>query len=62
MTALLEPELRESKVVPEVRQVFSLGKGRAVAGCMVTEGTISRSEKPVSCAKVKWFTKARLQR
>lgn len=46
MTALLEPELRESKSgAAEVRQVFSLGKGRAVAGCMVTEGTISRSGK-----------------
>jgi translation initiation factor IF-2 len=46
MAALLEPELRESKSgAAEVRQVFSLGKGRAVAGCMVTEGTLARSGK-----------------
>jgi translation initiation factor IF-2 len=46
MAALLEPELRERKSgAAEVRQVFSLGKGRAVAGCMVTEGTIGRSGK-----------------
>ncbi len=46
MSALLEPELRESKSgAAEVRQVFSLGKGRTVAGCMVTEGTLTRSGK-----------------
>lgn len=46
MAALLEPELRESKSgAAEIRQVFSIGKGRAVAGCMVTEGTIKRGSK-----------------
>ena len=46
MAALLEPELRESKSgAAEIRQVFSIGKGRSVAGCMVTEGTIKRGSK-----------------
>lgn len=46
MAALLEPELREKKTgAAEIRQVFNLGKGRAVAGCMVTQGTINRGSK-----------------
>ncbi len=39
---ILEPELRENKVgAAEVRQVFPVAKG-AVAGCLVTEGSIGR--------------------
>ncbi len=43
MADLLEPELSEKKLGgAEVRQVFSVGKGRNVAGCMVTEGSLKR--------------------
>jgi len=43
MADLLEPELVEKKLgSAEVRQVFSIGKGRKVAGCMVVEGHIRR--------------------
>lgn len=43
MADLLEPEYSEKKLgAAEVRQVFSVGKGSAVAGCMVTEGSIKR--------------------
>ncbi|MFP4673280.1 MAG: translation initiation factor IF-2 [Opitutales bacterium] len=46
MADLLEPEVREKKVgAAEVRQVFSVGKGRNVAGCMVTQGTLNRGRK-----------------
>ena len=46
MVGMLDAELSEKKVgAAEVRQVFSMGKGRYVAGCMVTEGTINRSHK-----------------
>ncbi len=42
MAELLDPDLKEVKVgAAEVRQLFSLTKG-AVAGCMVTEGKITR--------------------
>lgn len=45
MAELLDPELLEKKLgVAEVRQVFPTGKGRYVAGCMVTEGTVNRSK------------------
>jgi len=44
MAELLDPELSEKKLgAAEIRQVFSLGKGRNVAGCMVTEGAIKRA-------------------
>lgn len=44
MADLLEPEFSEKKLgAAEVRQVFNVGKGRNVAGCMVTEGSIRRS-------------------
>lgn len=43
MADLLEPEYSEKKLgAAEVRQVFNMGKGSAVAGCMVTEGSIRR--------------------
>ncbi|MGJ8651904.1 MAG: translation initiation factor IF-2 [Opitutaceae bacterium] len=43
MADLLEPEFSEKKLgAAEVRQVFSMSKGSAVAGCMVTEGSIKR--------------------
>lgn len=43
MAGLLEPELRENVIGhAEVRQVFDLTKG-IVAGCMVTNGRITRS-------------------
>ena len=46
MAELLEAELSEKKLgAAEIRQVFSMGKNRAVAGCMVTEGTINRNRK-----------------
>ncbi|TVP78283.1 MAG: translation initiation factor IF-2 [Puniceicoccaceae bacterium] len=44
MAALLDAEFTEKKTgAAEVRQVFSVGKGRNVAGCMVTEGSIQRN-------------------
>jgi translation initiation factor IF-2 len=43
MADLLDPDLRENKIgAAEVRQVFPLAKG-FVAGCMVTEGRITRT-------------------
>ncbi len=46
MIGMLDAELSEKKIgAAEVRQVFPMGKGRHVAGCMVTEGTINRSHK-----------------
>ena len=43
MVDVLEPELRENKVgAAQVRQVFPVAKGGAVAGCLVTEGNIIR--------------------
>ncbi len=46
MVSLLESEEVEEKTgAAEVRQVFPVGKGRYVAGCMVTEGMINRSLK-----------------
>ncbi len=43
MSELLDPELAEKLVGrAEVRQIFPLGKGRNVAGSMVTEGLIQR--------------------
>lgn len=44
MAELLDAEYLERKSgAAEVRQVFSVGKGRNVAGCMITEGTIKRN-------------------
>ena len=44
MTDLLEPEYTETKIGrAEIRQVFSMSKGRNVAGCMVTEGVVQRN-------------------
>ncbi|MDP4879201.1 MAG: translation initiation factor IF-2, partial [Opitutales bacterium] len=44
MADLLEPEFSEKKLGgAEIRQVFSVGKSRNVAGCMVTEGSIKRN-------------------
>ena len=46
MVGMLDAELSEKKTgAAEVRQVFPIGKGRYVAGCMVTEGSINRSNK-----------------
>jgi len=43
MADLLDPDLKEIKLGgAEVRQVFELGKG-AVAGCLVTDGKITRN-------------------
>ena len=43
MAGMLDPELRETAIGhAEVRQVFDLTKG-IVAGCMVTDGRISRT-------------------
>jgi translation initiation factor IF-2 len=44
MAELLDAEYIERKLgKAEVRQVFGVGKGRNVAGCMVTEGSIARN-------------------
>jgi translation initiation factor IF-2 len=44
MADLLDAEYTEKKLGgAEIRQVFSVGKGRNVAGCMVTEGVIQRN-------------------
>lgn len=44
MSELLDAEYVERKLgAAEVRQVFGVGKGRNVAGCMVTEGRIARN-------------------
>ena len=44
MADLLDAEYSEKKLGgAEIRQVFSVGKGRNVAGCMVTEGVIQRN-------------------
>jgi len=46
MSGLLAPELREEIVgIAEVRDVFKSPKMGAVAGCMVTEGTVYRNKK-----------------
>ena len=46
LSGMLAPELREEIVgIAEVRDVFRSPKFGAVAGCMVTEGTIYRSKK-----------------
>jgi translation initiation factor IF-2 len=43
---MLKPELKEVVLgTAEVRQVFRLSKGVVVAGCMVSTGKITRSEK-----------------
>ncbi len=47
LTGMLAPELREEIVgIAEVRDVFRSPKFGQIAGCMVTEGTVSRS-KPI---------------
>jgi translation initiation factor IF-2 len=44
MTGLLEPTLREARIgAAAVQQIFSTPKAGTVAGCMVTEGRITRS-------------------
>ncbi|MEQ1834622.1 MAG: translation initiation factor IF-2, partial [Candidatus Eisenbacteria bacterium] len=46
LEGMLKPELKEVVVgQAEVRQVFRLSKGMVVAGCMVTNGKIVRTEK-----------------
>ena len=44
MTGLLEPTLREARIgAAAVQQIFSTPKAGTVAGCMVTEGRITRA-------------------
>jgi translation initiation factor IF-2 len=44
MAGLLEPTLKESRLgLAEVRQIFKVPKFGTVAGCMVTDGRITRS-------------------
>jgi translation initiation factor IF-2 len=44
MTDMLDAEYTEKKTgAAEVREIFSVGKTRNVAGCMVTEGVIQRN-------------------
>ncbi len=46
LSGMLSPEVREEIVgIAEVRQVFSSRKLGQIAGCMVTEGTVSRNKK-----------------
>jgi translation initiation factor IF-2 len=46
MEGLLEPESRETVTGhAEVRQVFAVSKGPAVAGCMVTKGRVTRGSR-----------------
>ena len=48
MEGLLEPTIKERSLgQAEVRQVFTIPKVGAVAGCYVLEGTISRSSSGV---------------
>ena len=43
MTGLLDPEIKLVSVgLAEVKQVFAVSKGGAVAGCLVTQGRIER--------------------
>jgi translation initiation factor IF-2 len=47
LTGMVSPEIREEIVgIAEVRDVFRSPKFGLIAGCMVTEGTVSRS-KPI---------------
>jgi translation initiation factor IF-2 len=44
MAGLLEPTLKETRIgVAEVRQIFKTPKAGAIAGCIVSEGRITRS-------------------
>jgi translation initiation factor IF-2 len=44
MAGLLEPTLKETRLgLAEVRQIFKVPKFGTVAGCMVTDGRITRS-------------------
>ena len=44
MTGLLEPTLREARIgAAAVQQIFSTPKAGTVAGCMVTEGRVTRA-------------------
>ena len=44
MTGLLEPTFKEVRLgVAEVRDIFKVPKFGTIAGCMVTEGRITRS-------------------
>ena len=44
MTGLLEPTFKEVRIgVAEVRNIFKVPKFGTIAGCMVTEGRITRS-------------------
>jgi translation initiation factor IF-2 len=46
LEGMLKPEQREVVLgAAEVRQVFKLSKGGAIAGCMITSGTIPRTAK-----------------
>jgi translation initiation factor IF-2 len=46
LEGMLKPEVREVVLgAAEVRQVFKLSKGGAIAGCMVTNGSIPRTSK-----------------
>jgi len=43
MAGLLEPTLKETRIgAAEVRALFKTPKAGTIAGCMVTEGTITR--------------------
>jgi translation initiation factor IF-2 len=44
MSGMLAPEQREEVIgMAEIRQVFRISKVGAIAGCMVTQGTVKRS-------------------
>ena len=62
MAGLLDPEHRETVIGhAEVKQVFQLSRG-IVAGCLVTDGRISRTGRAASCAVASRFTMVDSQR
>jgi translation initiation factor IF-2 len=59
---MLEPEIREVPLgEAEVRQVFKIGRTRAVAGCYVTTGTITRNAQVRVRRNGELLTEARLE-
>ncbi len=62
MAGLLDPTFKEVRLgSAEVREVFKVPKIGAIAGCMVTDGRITRAgeRRRACCATTSWSTKAR---
>ena len=65
MEGMLEPTFKEVRIgTAEVREVFKVPKIGAIAGCMVTEGRITRQgeRRRACCATTSWCTRARSAR